>query len=34
MAAALLLLYVTLVLMRTETEIGRRRLEMAALAAE
>ncbi len=34
MAAAFLMLFVTLVLMRTETEIGRRRLEMAALAAE
>lgn len=34
MAAGFLMLFVTLVLMRTETEIGRRRLEMAALAAE
>jgi heme exporter protein C len=34
MAVAFLMLFVTLVLMRTETEIGRRRLEMAALAAE
>jgi len=34
MAAAFFMLFVTLVLMRTETEIGRRRLEMAALAAE
>ncbi len=34
MAVAFFMLFVTLVLMRTETEIGRRRLEMAALAAE
>ena len=34
MGVAFLMLFVTLVLMRTETEIGRRRLEMAALAAE
>jgi heme exporter protein C len=32
MALALLLLFVTLVLLRTETEIDRRRLEMAGLA--
>ena len=32
MAAALLMLFVTLVLLRTETEIGRRRLEAAAMA--
>jgi heme exporter protein C len=31
MAGALLLLYVTLVLLRTDTEIDRRRLEIAAL---
>ena len=34
MGVAFLMLFVTLVLMRTETEIGRRRLEMAAMAAE
>jgi heme exporter protein C len=34
MGVAFLMLFITLVLMRTETEIGRRRLEMAALAAE
>ncbi len=34
MGVAFLMLFVTLVLMRTETEIGRRRLEMAALAAQ
>jgi heme exporter protein C len=34
MAAAFFMLFVTLVMMRTETEIGRRRLELAALAAE
>ncbi|MBX3503649.1 MAG: heme ABC transporter permease [Alphaproteobacteria bacterium] len=34
MAVAFLMLFITLVMMRTETEIGRRRLEMAALAAE